>query len=228
MSSSIKSPVRSKAGTSGSAEDTELQTLTTFSAALSDFLWSLCIRSLVSTTVQIPEMRLDIQNHIIVSQHATLRERGRKELVFLRMFDLSPVSGFVSSRKKSKYNFGTFSILPILIYKYCRCLLVHTLLHVCVCVPLCVWGVNPGVPCDLLKGLAVIPEFLCVKCLLWVPFTACVLYGPWSHPICLSLLHFWGLFFMASQSLLEWRVSGEKRQEGRGGEWQAIQVEMFY
>lgn len=74
----------------------------------------------------------------------------------------------------------------------CICVCVHTLLYV-LCVPSCVLG-SARVLHDLLKGLAVIPEFLCVKCLLWGPFTACVLYGPWSHSICLSLLHFWGLF----------------------------------
>lgn len=95
---------------------------------------------------------------------------------------------------------------------------VFTRCYMFVCVPLCVWGVNPGVPCDLLKGLAVIPEFLCVKCLLWVPFTACVLYGPWSHPICLSLLHFWGLFFYGFSVFIRVKsVRGKKARRERWG-----------
>lgn len=86
-SSSIQTPASSKVRTSGSGwniwvcwghGDRGLQTLTEFSAALSDFLWSLCIHSLMSTTVQIPETLLDFPNHIIVSQHATLRERERE------------------------------------------------------------------------------------------------------------------------------------------------------
>lgn len=52
--------------------------------SLSDFLWSLCISSLMSTTVQIPETSLDFQNHIIQSPSMEPSERGRRKGRFLQ------------------------------------------------------------------------------------------------------------------------------------------------
>lgn len=92
LSSSVKIPARSKMRASGSGwniwvcrgcRETVGSRLSQRSRTLYLIFFEVCLCSLMSTTVQIPETLLDFQNHIIVSQHAALRERERKESCFL-------------------------------------------------------------------------------------------------------------------------------------------------
>lgn len=111
-----------------------------------------------------------------------------------------------SKIKRSRGTFNSVSFHAYTLFLVLVCAPTRCCMFVCVLVCVCV-EVSASVLRDLLKGPAMIPEFLCVKCLLWVPFIACVLYGPWSHSICLPLFTFLRIIFMAS-SLLDWTVPG--------------------
>lgn len=118
-----------------------------------------------------------------------------------RTFDLSPINSKTCSLKKMKEFFVFFFFLPILPNNCYFCKSGCTLMCL---------GISPCVLRDLLKGLATIPEFLCVKCLLWGPFTASVLYGPWSLPVCLSTLLFWRLFWRLLVFIAQDKIKGRR------------------
>lgn len=94
LSSSIRSTPRSTAGTSGSNQNiwvllgTLRFKLSQHSQPLRWNFFEVCSCRPMSTTVQIPEMLLDFQNHIRAGQDAAVRARAE-----FRVFDLPPVGG---------------------------------------------------------------------------------------------------------------------------------------